>query len=174
MHISQKCEAIYSRIAGLKNIKPGWKKVKIKPKLNYRMKKIEFKYESISGKYEIYWKWINKKFHLDVIIPFGTEAEIILPSGNKYNVKEGKYHYECDIDKKIYAPFSVDTTLLELLNNKQACEIVKKFAPSVYELAISENEENKLNTIRENFLPMDNASPEEIKKCEEELSKIYP
>ena len=174
MHISQKCEAIYSRIAGLKNIKPGWKKVRINPKLNYRMKKIEFKYESINGKYEIYWKWINKKFHLDVIIPFGTEAEIILPSGNKYNVKEGKYHYECDIDKKIYAPFSVDTTLLELLNNKQACEIVKKFAPSVYELAISENEENKLNTIRENFLPMDNASPEEIKKCEEELSKIYP
>ena len=44
MHISQKCEAIYSRIAGLKNLKPGWKKVRINPKLNYRMKKIEFKY----------------------------------------------------------------------------------------------------------------------------------
>ena len=168
------CEAIYSRIAGLKNLSLGWKKVRINPKLNYRMKKIEFKYESISGKYEIYWKWVDKKFHLDVIIPFGAEAEIILPNGDKYNVKEGKYHYECDIDKKIYAPFSVDTTLLEILKNEQACEIVKKFAPSVYELAISENEENKLNTVKENFLPMYNASPEEIKKCEEEFSKIYP
>ena len=44
------CEAIYSRIAGLRNLLNGWKKVLIKPQLNYRMKKIDFSYESISGK----------------------------------------------------------------------------------------------------------------------------
>ena len=146
----------------------------IKPQLNYRMKKIDFSYESVSGKYEINWKWIGKKFNLDVNIPYGTEAEIILPNSEKYNVKEGKYHYECDLNKKIYSPFSVDTPLLEILKNEEACKILKEFAPNVYSLATGENDENKLNTIRNNFLPMFNASQEEIKKCEEELSKINP
>ncbi len=50
------CEAFYSRIAGLKNLSPGWKKVMIKPHLNYRMKNIEFAYDSISDRNEIYWK----------------------------------------------------------------------------------------------------------------------
>ena len=168
------CETIYSRIAGLRNLSPGWKKVMIKPQLNYRMKKIDFSYESVSGKYEINWKWVGKKFHLDVNIPNGTEAEIILPNSEKYNVKEGKYHYECDLNKKIYSPFSVDTPLLEILENEEASKILKEFAPNVYSLATGENDENKLNTIRNNFLPMFNASEEEIKKCEEELSKINP
>ena len=52
--------------------------------------------------------------------------------------------------------------------------ILKKYAPSVYKWAINENEENKLNTIRNNFFPMHNAPIKEIQKCEEELSKIYP
>ena len=42
------CEAIYTRIVGLKNLSPGWKKVSIQPHLNYRLKKIKFSYNSIS------------------------------------------------------------------------------------------------------------------------------
>ena len=167
------CEAIYSRIAGLKNLSPGWKKVLIKPHLNYRMKKIDFSYDSISGKYEIFWKWIDKKFHLDVTIPNGTEAEIELPNGDKFNVKDGKYHYECDIDKKIYAPFSIDTVLLEILKNEKATEIVKKYVPKIYASATGENEENKLYTIRNYLVPMFDTSQEQINKCQEELSKLY-
>ena len=167
------CEAIYSRIAGLKNLSPGWKKVLIKPHLNYRMKKIDFSYDSVSGKYEIFWKWIDKKFHLDVTIPNGTEAEIELPNGDKFNVKDGKYHYECDIDKKIYAPFSIDTVLLEILKNEKATEIVKKYVPKIYASATGENEENKLYTIRNYLVPFINLSQEQINKCQEELSKLY-
>ena len=135
------------------------------------MKEIDFSYESVSGKYEIYWKIVDKKFHLDVTIPNGTEAEIILPNGEKFNVQEGKYNYECELDKKIYAPFSIDSLLLEIINNEKACEIVKKCAPNIYELATGKNEENKLNTIR--FYSMYNNYKEQINKCQEELSKLY-
>ncbi len=164
------CEAIYSRIAGLKNLSPGWKKVLIKPHLNYRMKEIDFSYDSVSGKYEIKWKFFDKKFHLDVTIPNGTEAEIILPNGEKLNIQDGKYNFECDLDKKIYAPFSIDSPLLEIVNNEKACEIVKNCAPNIYELA-TKNEENKLNTIR--FYSMFTNYKEQINKCQEELSKLY-
>ena len=103
------CETIYSRIAGLRNIAPGWKKVIIKPHINYRLKKIDFSYDSISGKYEIYWEFYNKKFYLDVKIPYGCIAEIILPNNEKYIVEYGNHHYECTINRVINLPLSIDT-----------------------------------------------------------------
>jgi alpha-L-rhamnosidase len=103
------CEAIYSRIAGLRNAGVGWKKVVIKPHLNYRMKRIDFSYDSISGKYEIYWEFYNKKFYLDVKIPYGCIAEIILPNNEKYIVEYGNHHYECTINRVINLPLSIDT-----------------------------------------------------------------
>ena len=93
------CEAIFSRIGGLRNMSPGWKKVLIKPQLNYRLKHVKFNFESIKGKFEINWEIKENKFYLDVVIPYGVEAEIILPDKTNYNVKEGKYNYECDANK---------------------------------------------------------------------------
>ena len=67
---------------------------------------MQFSYESISGKYEIFWKWIKfTRFKLIAIIQYGCEAEIILPNRMSHNVKEGTYNYECDIDRNIYSPF---------------------------------------------------------------------
>ena len=98
------CESIYSRMAGLRNRAPGWKKVEIKPQINYRIKKMDFSYNSISGKYEIKWKIKNYIFYIDIVIPFGCEALIILPDGKIYNVKEGSYNYQCSVDEKILMP----------------------------------------------------------------------
>ena len=98
------CESIYSRIAGLRNLSPGWKKVKIKPQINHRIKSMDFSYNSISGKYEIKWYVKNDEFHIDIIVPYGCEAIIELPNGNNYFVKEGQFNYECKVDKNILEP----------------------------------------------------------------------
>ena len=98
------CESIYSRIAGLRNLSPGWKKVKIKPQINHRIKSMDFSYNSISGKYEIKWYVKNDEFHMDIIVPYGCEAIIELPNGNNYFVKEGQFNYECKVDKNILEP----------------------------------------------------------------------
>ena len=169
------CEAIYSRIAGLRNLSPGWRKVMIKPHLNYRMKKIDFSFESISGKYEIYWKWKNDKFHMNITIPNGCEAEVILPNGEKENVKGGKYNYECEIDKNIYSPFSIDTPVIDLKKNDEAMEIIKELLPQIYENIIGNNDGFKVNSIRSANLFPNLASPQDtIKKCNDKLSKIKP
>ena len=90
------CEAIYSRIAGLKNLAPGWKKIEINPHLNYRMKKIDFSFNSPSGLFSISWE-IKEQFELKVIIPNGVNATIKLPDGNVYNVTGGEYKYKSTI-----------------------------------------------------------------------------
>ena len=98
------CETIYSRIAGLRNLSPGWKKVKIKPHINYRIKNMDFAYDSISGRYEIKWKIENNIFYIDIKIPFGCAALVELPDGNKFSIKEGIFNYNCKVDKNILEP----------------------------------------------------------------------
>ena len=167
------CEAIFSRICGLRNLSPGWKKVLIKPQINYRLKNVKFSYESIRGKFEICWKCQDGKFYLDVMIPIGVEAEIILPDKKSFNVNGGKYNYECEVDSTIFTPFSIDTPLVDIVNNKQALQVVKDTLPQVYEMATGENDEFKLENIRHlSGLMMFVESKEKVQKCDEELKKI--
>ena len=168
------CESIYSRIAGLRNDGIGWKKVIIKPHLNYRMKKIDFSYDSISGKFEIFWKWKDENFEMNITIPNGCEAQVILPNGKIDNVTGGHYHYKCELDKSIYSPFSIDTPIIDLIKNNEANKIVKELLPQIYE-AIESNDGFKINSIRTaNSLPNFAYPIDTIKRCDEELSKIKP
>ena len=167
------CEAIFSRIGGLRNLSPGWKKVLIKPQVNYRLKNVKFNFDSISGKFEICWKCKDNKFYLDVIIPNGVVAEIFLPDKKSFNVTGGKYNYECELDSKILIPFSIDTPLVDIINNKEAIQIVKETLPQVYEMATGENDEFKIENIRHlSSLMMSVETKEKVQKCDEELSKI--
>ena len=170
------CEAIYSRIAGLRNLSPGWKKVMIKPQLNYRMKKMNFSYESISGKYEISWKWIeDNRFSMIFIIPDGCEAEVVLPNGVTHNINEGKYNYECELAKNIYSPFSVDTPLIDIIKNKEGIKIIKELLPKIYDAITHNNKEIEKHSIKSANLELKlDYNNELIKNCSELLSKINP
>ena len=95
------CESIYSRIAGLRNLSPGWKKVKIQPHINYRIKMMDFSYDSISGKYVIKWNIKKNLFNISIVIPYGCQAIIELPNKNKFSVNDGTFYYKCKIDKKL-------------------------------------------------------------------------
>ena len=169
------CEAIYSRIVGLRNLSPGWRKVMIKPHLNYRMKIITFSFKSISGKYEISWKWFENIFKINITIPNGCQAEIILPNNETYLVKGGKYYYECELSKNISNPFSIDTPLIDLIKNVEANKLIKELLPQIYFAINEKNEGFEVNSIRSaNLLPNFILSPDTIKKVDEELSKIKP
>ena len=169
------CEAIYSRIAGLRSASPGFRKVIIKPQLNYRMKEINFSYNSISGEYKIFWKWEGKEFKMNVSIPYGTEATIILPNGEKHIVNEGIHIYRCELDKTIYNPFSIDTPLIDIIKNEGSSNIIKDLLPKIYEEAKNKDNEIIKDSIRTvNLLPKFNYPEDIITKCKEELSKYNP
>ena len=167
------CEAIYSRIVGLKNLSPGWKKVLIQPHLNYRLKKINFTYDSISGRYEISWNYDEYKFYLNVSIPNGAEAKIILPDNKEYNVGQGEYKYETDINEKIIAPFSIDTPIFELKENEDVKNVLMQVSPAIYYITTMENSDYMYNTIRQlSEDPFIGLGQDVLDKCQEELAKI--
>ena len=166
------CESIYSRIVGLKNLSPGWKKVLIQPHLNYRLKQIKFSYDSVSGKYDISWKYDEFKFYMNVSIPNGVEALIILPNNTQYNVTtQGEYKYECDIVANIIAPFSVDTPIFEILENEDATKVLRTIVPSIYDSSMGETSDTLYDTVRR-FSHLNGISQETVDRCQEELSKV--
>ena len=148
----------------------------IKPHLNYRMKSIDFYYSSISGKYEISWNWNETKFEMKVVIPNGCMAEIILPNGDTHNATSGRYHYEFELDKSIYSPFSIDTPIIDLIKNKEASQLIKDLLPQIYVAATTEgNDGFNVNSISSaNLLPNFEYPADTIEKINKELSKIKP
>ena len=167
------CEAIYSRIVGLKNLSPGWKKVLIQPHLNFRLKQVNFSYNSVRGKFVVSWKYDEEKFYINITIPYGVEATIILPDVVEYNVTHGEYKYACYIDEKIIAPFSIDSPIFEILENENATKVLKDLLPSIYNDAIGEGADTPDRTIREVVTqPFSGISEEIMNQCQEELAKI--
>ena len=169
------CEAIYSRICGLKNLEPGWKKVLIKPHVNYRMKKAEIAFDSPMGKYKVSWKVSGGDFSLKVEIPFGTEGTVELPDGSSHKVSRGEYDFSCRLPEKLVHPFDLDTPNIDILANSRARALFEKHLPFAYGMVTGENEEFKLNTGRFlGYLAMFRAAPEDLQKYEAELKKIEP
>ena len=138
------------------------------------MKSIHFSYDSISGNYKINWKWKDEDFEMNITIPNGCNAEVILPDGTIKNETGGIYYYKCKLDKKIYSPFSIDTPIIDLFNNDEAKEIVKEYVPQIYQ-TFEDNDGFKVNSIKSaTLLPNFYYSPDTISELNEKLSKIKP
>ena len=167
-------EAIYSRIGGLINLEPGWKKVLIKPHINFRRNNFYLSFMSISGKYIIDWEIsFKKKFIINIVIPNGCEAELILPNGKKYKIKNGKYKFECDLNDKLFYPFSINSPMIDILYNENSKEIMKKYVPKIYEIAKLKADLFNVQSIsKANSFYNFNYSKDILNKCDAELKKI--
>ncbi len=84
---------LYSRVAGIEPIEPGYKRFKIQPivggTLTYAKASTRSPYGTISSS----WKLDGVKFTLEVEVPYGSTAEVIMPSGHKNVVTFGKHRF---------------------------------------------------------------------------------
>ena len=84
---------LYSRLAGLRIIEPGYKKFKVEPVL---CEKISFVKTSTLTPYgEIKIEYVNKEdFEIKVRVPLRSECELVLPNGETHLLKQGNYHFK--------------------------------------------------------------------------------
>ena len=139
------CEAIYKYIAGLKFTKAGCKCALIAPKLNYRLKHMKLAFESPLGTYQIEW-FIQEDgvFQMDVMIPYGATAKVILPNHKDKRIDEltsGEYHYCYMPVIDYHHPFSESSIVLDLLSNKEANRVFRERLPRIYAMVTGEDEE---------------------------------
>lgn len=125
-------EAFYAYIAGLRPTAPGFKEAVIAPKFNYRLQKLDFRFDSAAGTYAIRYHAQGNTIHLHAEVPFGATAELILPD-NTHRLGEGSHQFVFDSPVEMVHPFSVESPLCELFADKRGAAILKELVPTAYQ-----------------------------------------
>lgn len=87
------CESIYSRIMGLQNAAPGWKKAVIHPRPDARLGHASIRYASVSGIWAVKWALAEDgTVTMDCTVPEGCTARVELPDRTE-EVTAGTRHY---------------------------------------------------------------------------------
>ena len=100
-------EFYYQYILGIKPLVPGYKKVRICPKVDERLISVSGSYESRAGLISVSWdfssrysenKLVESNFKtVQLTIETPVNAEIELPDGSVHQVLAGTYRYECKL-----------------------------------------------------------------------------
>lgn len=79
-------------LAGLKNQEEGFKHITVEPDFDFGLSSVSASYDSIYGKIDIHWELRDEQGALDLHVPAGASAEVILP-GIRKEVGSGDYHF---------------------------------------------------------------------------------
>lgn len=85
---------LYSRVAGIRPLEPGFEKILIAPVVGGTITWVECSYQSVKGKISSGWYLRGGQFELNVEVP--CAAHIVMPNGETHDVDAGKYHFECN------------------------------------------------------------------------------
>jgi alpha-L-rhamnosidase len=142
-------EWMYRYMAGINPVedKPGFRRVKISPQPDYRLKYAKASYNSAVGLYESQWE-ISEEGNLSFkfTIPFNASAEIILPNAKLENVKINCKYLK---DTFINAAQANENVLFELTSGSYEffyvpeVSYIKYYSSSFSYKELVENEETK-------------------------------
>lgn len=131
-------EWMWQNVAGIRPVEnePGFRKAIIRPIPDYKMKKASAVYNSVSGTYKVSWE-VRDVNHitLQVTVPFNCEAKLLTPyeKGEKEReLSAGEYSFEIETEKPLKLFYSVDSPLKDILENKDAKDVLTKILPDYH------------------------------------------
>ncbi len=124
---------MYRKIAGVSQLKPGYKKFKVQPMFVKGIEEAGVEFESVYGRIESQWSCKDGKIRGQVNVPVNTTAEIHLPEKEDVmTVGSGVYKYEYETTTDLaYERFSMDSTLGEILEQPLAVEMFNQMVPGM-------------------------------------------
>lgn len=140
---------MYRKIAGISQLKPGYKKIQIKPLFVKGIEEARAEFESVYGKIVSGWSCKNGKIHVKVEIPANTTAIIDLPEIEKAEeVGSGVYEYEYETETTLFHErFSLNSTFGEIVKQLLAVKMFNEMVPGLldnpmiefaYQMALTE------------------------------------
>ena len=168
------CETVYSRIIGLKNAAPGWKKALIAPHISGRLHHASIRFDSPAGVWETGWCIAEDgAVTLKLTVPEGAQAHVILPDhpeNRTEDVGAGKYEWTWMPTKEYLRPFSTDCRMMELMDDPNAAAVVKEMVPPLWE--ICQGSKNEMRLMPPAHVRGVSLSPEELKKLDAALREV--
>lgn len=124
-------EWMYRYMAGITQLKPGFQKVKIEPRMNVRLKSVAMIYDSPAGTYKIMWEMqSNHHIFLEVEVPFDTQAEIHLPGKEEVTLVEaGRYTFDYETNMPLWKRVNSYASFSELKKFPPAAPILDRYMP---------------------------------------------
>lgn len=172
-------EFLYRNVAGIKPLKPGFKRAYIEPAPNIGLRYMDCSYRSAWGDYKIFWEIKpDGKLHLRIEIPFDCSAIIKLPFAPKlvqgYESEyftAGVYEFEYQPEKDLLSRYSEGTLFKDMLDDKEAMKIIHEDSPLLeYFLSQEDYKYESLSTLSKMFFM--GFTDEMIGKLKEDLMKL--
>lgn len=88
---------LYRRVAGIETAEAGYKKIIIRPYVGGTLAWVKASYTSACGKIQSNWKKEGNLVKMQVAIPAGATATVILPGGESKTVGAGSYEFESKV-----------------------------------------------------------------------------
>lgn len=169
-------EFVYAYVAGIRPLEPGFRRAIIEPHPDVRLSDINCTYESVNGRYVCNWKiQSDGRIKAYIEIPFGCEAEVVLPSyeREKMVLAAGAYEFLYQPQVDLRKGYSENTTLRRLSQDEKAMAILKKYVPVLAGIAASKDPEMGENTLAEirkiTYLPF---NPQQLEMAIKEICEL--
>ncbi len=169
-------EFVYKYVVGIRPLEAGFKKAKIAPVITGRFRYVKGSFASQAGNYECHWQ-IEKdgQVKVKVSIPFNRSAVVCLPgySEGEMELTAGDYEFSYYPEKDYRKPYGETTFIGELSKDGEALEILKKYIPQAYGMALSQDKENlSLRLFELKWMFYMGIVPENVEKAIEELKEL--
>ena len=191
-------EWLYRYVAGINpwEEEPGFRKVRIAPKPDYRMSHVEMALDSPVGTYESSWTLKKGKLQFRIVVPFGGAAQIILPDARipevscknpaflKQASQEGEnvmsfvpagtYEISYKPTKPYEKGYNRDSKLSEILKKPELVEKLFSTVPDLKNIPLEMHADRKLIELAfDQMMPL---SMKDVEKIERALKayKIQP
>ncbi|MCM1124294.1 MAG: glycoside hydrolase family 78 protein [Eubacterium sp.] len=124
---------LYERVAGIRAMEAGYKKIRIQPMLTKGMTEVSASYESVYGTIRSAWSCRDGKITVDIRIPANTTAVVCLPEKEEeFTIGSGSYHYEYETDTNLeFDKYTFESRLGELLAEQAARDLFEQAAPGM-------------------------------------------
>ena len=150
-------EWMFRYMAGLQPVEdtPGFRKVKLAPVPDKRIGNLGMSYQSAAGIYRVKWELSEKgNFRLEIEIPFGCEAELILPYAPEElaaprTLEAGTYEFSYKTES-MRRRFTLDDIAADVLSDRPALETLEAVIPGIARLPDSKRTVS-LAALLENF-----------------------
>jgi alpha-L-rhamnosidase len=82
---------LYSTVAGLQLVEPGWRRFRIAPLPGGGLEWAEAHHESPYGPIDVRWEQRGDRLEIEVGVPSGTTADVVLPTGETKTFTSGRH-----------------------------------------------------------------------------------
>ena len=126
---------LYQDVAGLSPLAPGFAKARLEPHIHPAIGHVEMEYRSASGTWRVRWEMLpGNDLRYECTVPFGCEAELLLPGGDTHHLTAGSYEWTYRM-KREKAAHSSRSTVRELLADPHAKALLERIIPKFKDTA---------------------------------------